>query len=108
MAHDIVNIEQAQAWDGPNGEFWVLHDARFDATIAPHHAVLMEAAAIAPDDAYAFVAELGPVQMLLEDLDEPARAGALANLRNVVADHATADGVMFRSAAWVVTARRGA
>lgn len=281
MANEIVNVEQAREWDGPNGEFWVLHQERFDTTIAPHHAVLMEAAAIAPgervldigcgnglttrdtaraagdqgeavgvdlsgpmlgraerlakeeglgnvrfeqgdaqvfrfpaeafdvvmsrfgvmffndppaaftniasavrpggrlamlvwgpiphnawivamhgaiapgqplptpppgapgpfgladqdfarrtltaagftdvafgrseqafnvgrdaDDAYAFVSELGPVQMLLEHLDEPARARALDNLRVVVADHVTADGVVFGSSAWVITARK--
>lgn len=119
MANGIVNVEQAWEWDGPNGEFWVLHQERFDSTIAPHHAVLLEAAAIAPgervldigcgpdaDEAYAFVSELGPVQMLLEHLDEPARTRALDDLRTVVADHATADGVVFGSSAWVVTARK--
>lgn len=282
-ANEIVNLEQAEAWDGPNGEFWVLHQKRFDATIAPHHSALMEAAAIAPGervldigcgnglttrdaaraageqgealgvdlsgpmlslaerlahdegvgnvrfqqgdaqvypfppdafdvvlsrfgvmffgdpraafaniasavrsggrlamlvwgpvpdnewivamhgaiapgqalpkpppgapgpfgladqdftrctltdagfadvafarseqdfnvgpdpgDAYAFVAELGPVQMMLGDFDDRARAHALTRLRTVVDDHATPDGVIFRSSAWVVTARLGA
>jgi SAM-dependent methyltransferase len=46
----IVNVEQAEEWDGPNGEFWVAHHARFDSTISPHHAVLMAAAAIAPGE----------------------------------------------------------
>jgi SAM-dependent methyltransferase len=45
-ANEIVNVEQAEAWDGPNGEFWARYQERFDATIAPHHAVLMEAAAV--------------------------------------------------------------
>jgi len=48
--NEIVNIEQAAEWDGPNGEFWARHQERFDATIAPHHAVLMDAAAIAPGE----------------------------------------------------------
>ena len=283
MANEIVNVEQAEAWDGSNGEFWARHHERFDATIAPHHALLMEAAAIAPgervldigcgngltsrdagratgergevlgvdlsgpmlglarqlakdeglgnirfeqadaqvyafpaetfdlvisrfgvmffsdpaaaftniasavrpggrlamlvwapvpdnewivamhgaiapgqalpkpppgapgpfgladqdlarrtltaagftdvaftrseqafkvgfatEDAYAFVSELGPVQMLLEDLDEPGRARALEGLRDAVAAHETPEGVVFRSSAWVITARRGA
>lgn len=47
---DIVNVEQAEAWDGPEGEYWALHHARFDATIAPHHGALLEAAAIAPGE----------------------------------------------------------
>jgi len=57
------------------------------------------------DDAYTFVAELGPVQMLLDGLDETERARALENLRTAVVDHAAPDGVIFRSSAWVVTAR---
>jgi len=44
--NQIANVEQAEAWDGPNGEFWALHQERFDASIAPHHVVLMDAAAI--------------------------------------------------------------
>ena len=47
---EIVNVEQAEAWDGPDGEFWAAHQARFDATISPHHAQLMAAAAIAPGE----------------------------------------------------------
>jgi SAM-dependent methyltransferase len=50
MPGRIVNLEQADAWDGPEGEYWALHHARFDATIAPHHAVLLKAAAIAPGE----------------------------------------------------------
>ena len=47
---DIVNIEQAEAWDGPEGEHWALHHERFDATISPHHGVLIAAAAFAPGE----------------------------------------------------------
>jgi SAM-dependent methyltransferase len=47
---DIVNVDQAEAWDGPEGEHWAAHYARFDATIAPHHRALMAAAAIAPGE----------------------------------------------------------
>jgi SAM-dependent methyltransferase len=50
VPNEIVNIEQAEAWDGPDGEFWAEHQARFDATISPHHAQLMAAAAIAPGE----------------------------------------------------------
>jgi SAM-dependent methyltransferase len=58
------------------------------------------------DDAYRFVSGLQPVLMMLEDLDEATRAQALANLRDVVAAHEAPEGVIFRSAAWVVTARK--
>ena len=58
------------------------------------------------DDAYGFVAGLQPVLMLLADLDETDRAKALDNVRATVAAHETPDGVVFRSAAWVMTARR--
>ena len=47
---EIVNVEQAEAWDGPDGEFWAAHQARFDTTISPHHAQLMATAAIAPGE----------------------------------------------------------
>lgn len=47
---DIVNIDQAEAWDGPEGEHWALHHERFDATISPHHGVLIAAAAFAPGE----------------------------------------------------------
>jgi SAM-dependent methyltransferase len=58
------------------------------------------------DDAYAFAAGLQPVLMMLADLDEPTKARALDGLRATIAAHATPDGVVFRSAAWVVTARK--
>src|SRR5258708_18499983 len=51
MASEIVNVEQAAAWDGPDGTYWAAHQARFDAAIHPHHAELMAAAAIAPGEA---------------------------------------------------------
>ena len=50
MPNEIVNVEQAEAWDGPDGEFWAAHQARFDATISPHHSQLMATAAIAPGE----------------------------------------------------------
>src|SRR5581483_10322805 len=50
MAEAIVNVEQAANWDGPDGEYWVAHQARFDRSIQPHHARLMAAAAIAPGE----------------------------------------------------------
>ena len=50
MPGRIVNLEQAEAWDGAEGAYWALHQARFDATIAPHHSALLAAAAIAPGE----------------------------------------------------------
>ncbi len=50
MAHEIVNADQAAAWDGPEGEHWAAHHTRFDATIQPYHRQLMPAAAIAPGE----------------------------------------------------------
>jgi len=50
MASEIVNVEQAKAWDGPEGAHWAAHHAQFDATIRPHHQALMTAAAIAPGE----------------------------------------------------------
>jgi len=50
MANEIVNVEQAEAWDGPEGENWARHYDRFDATISPHHGGLISAAALAPGE----------------------------------------------------------
>jgi SAM-dependent methyltransferase len=58
------------------------------------------------DDAYHFAAGMAPVQWLLTDLDEPTRTRALDNLRSMMAAHETPDGVAFRSASWVITARK--
>jgi SAM-dependent methyltransferase len=58
------------------------------------------------DDAYGFLSGLQPVLMMLEDLDEKTKAQALGQLREVVAAHETPDGILFGSAAWVVTARK--
>lgn len=59
------------------------------------------------DEAYAFVADLGIARGLTQDLDEEARATAFAALRRLVDDHATPEGVLIGSAAWLVTARAG-
>ncbi|HVW34624.1 MAG TPA: methyltransferase domain-containing protein [Acidimicrobiia bacterium] len=58
------------------------------------------------EGAYRFTAGLAPVKMLTADLDDAGRAEGLEKLRSVIADHETADGVVFGSAAWVMTARR--
>jgi hypothetical protein len=58
------------------------------------------------DDAYAFAAGLQPVLMMLADLDDAGKAQALDNLRSTIDDHATPDGVVFGSTAWIITARK--
>jgi SAM-dependent methyltransferase len=55
-------------------------------------------------DAYAFV--LGLLGWMLEGLDDNQRGKALGALRATVAAHATADGVVYDSGAWLVQARR--
>lgn len=57
------------------------------------------------NDAYRFV--LGLMSWMLEGLDDSGRAGALEALRATMAAHESADGVVFGSAAWLITATRG-
>ena len=50
MTDHVVNVEQAQEWDGREGDHWVKHADRYDALsqrITPH---LMEAAAVGTED----------------------------------------------------------
>lgn len=58
-----------------------------------------------PDDAWSFVRNLGIVKGLTEGLDDRALEAALAELRQVLVAHHSGDGVMFGSAAWLITAR---
>lgn len=58
-------------------------------------------------EAYSFVVGMTPVLMLLADLDEATKARGLEALREMTITHETADGVVFGSAAWVITARKG-
>jgi len=53
-----------------------------------------------------FVLELRDTQALLARLDEAQVPAALGRLRDTLAAHTTADGVLFDSRAWIVTARR--
>jgi SAM-dependent methyltransferase len=55
-----------------------------------------------PDDAHRFVS--GLIQWMLDGLDDAARTGALDALHRAMRAHHTAQGVTFRSAAWLVTA----
>ncbi|SRR5581483_3852483 len=56
------------------------------------------------DDAYEFV--LGLVGWMLQGLDDAGRARALEALRSTMRAHETADGVVFSSATWLITATR--
>jgi SAM-dependent methyltransferase len=58
------------------------------------------------DDAFGFAQTTGPVKGLLDGLDQPTTARALEALRATLAAHETADGVLFGSRAWLITARR--
>ena len=56
------------------------------------------------DGAYAFA--LGLLGWMLEGLGQDRRAQALAALRATVTAHSTADGIVYRSSAWLTRARR--
>ncbi|MGH8997945.1 MAG: SAM-dependent methyltransferase, partial [Acidimicrobiia bacterium] len=58
------------------------------------------------DAAYRFTSGLSGMRALLADLHESQLQLALDNLRTMLEDHETVDGVMFDSAAWVVTATK--
>ncbi|HEX6756174.1 MAG TPA: methyltransferase domain-containing protein [Mycobacteriales bacterium] len=58
------------------------------------------------EDAYPFVLGGGMVRRTLAAMPEADRPAARDRLRATLADHATADGVRFRSKSWLVTARR--
>lgn len=50
---------------------------------------------------------LGLMGWMLRDADDATRARGIDNLRDTMAAHQTADGVVFGSATWIITARRG-
>jgi SAM-dependent methyltransferase len=58
------------------------------------------------DDAFAFMRTLGIVKGLTHELDDVDRTRALAELRTTIAAHDSADGVLFGTSAWLITARR--
>lgn len=58
------------------------------------------------DDAFAFTQVMGIVEGLSHDLDEKARAEAMDNIRKLLAEHETSDGVLLGTSAWLITARR--
>lgn len=58
------------------------------------------------DDAYAFWSDTGPVRGMLADLDDATKQQGLANIRELLAAHATPEGIAFGSRAWLITARK--
>jgi SAM-dependent methyltransferase len=56
------------------------------------------------DDAHGFIA--GLLGWMLEGLDVHGRARALDALRDTMEEHETGDGVLYRSATWLVTTQR--
>lgn len=62
---------------------------------------------LGPDvhSAFAFMQTMGIVRGLSHDLDATERTQAMAALRDAAAAHAGPDGVLFDSAAWLITAR---
>ena len=57
------------------------------------------------DDAFAFLGTGGMARGMTQDLSDEDRAKALGALRETLAAHETADGVLFGSSAWLITAR---
>ena len=58
------------------------------------------------DDAYEFVSQIGIVEGLLDGIDEAGRAEGLANLRDLIKAHESAQGVLLPTAAWLIKATR--
>ncbi|MBV8690026.1 MAG: methyltransferase domain-containing protein [Actinobacteria bacterium] len=56
-------------------------------------------------DAMDYAQTMGIVEGLTDGLEPEARERAMANLRELFALHETADGVLLKSAAWLITAR---
>lgn len=50
VSHEIVNTEQSDAWNGPEGADWVREAERFDRSMGPYQVHLLRAAAIADAD----------------------------------------------------------
>lgn len=57
------------------------------------------------DDAYEYVLSMGITRGLVHDLDDDQTERALADLHHLLDEHATEDGVLLGSSAWLVTAR---
>jgi SAM-dependent methyltransferase len=56
------------------------------------------------ESAYAFLSRVGNTRGLLDDLGADERVAALDNLRSVLDEHATPQGIVLGTASWLVTA----
>lgn len=50
MPAEVVNVDAARAWDGPDGAFWAEHEQLYDEGVARLHDRLLTAAAISTAD----------------------------------------------------------
>jgi hypothetical protein len=83
----------------------VLTDAGFgDVNISGHSEPMWFGRHV--DEALAFLSTIGVVKGMLTGVDEAGQAEALAMLRRSIDSHLTADGVVYPSATWVITAIR--
>ena len=46
MPAHVINVDQASAWDGDEGDYWIRHEENYNATVHRHWARLREAARI--------------------------------------------------------------
>jgi SAM-dependent methyltransferase len=75
-------------------------DVGFEPRNAPYYA------GADADTAFAYLSGLGFTRFATQDLDDTDLARAFDALRATIDGHATADGVLFDSACWLVSARR--
>ena len=83
----------------------IVHDAGFVDERVMSLTAPMFAGADA-DGAWAFMSEMGIVRGLTGGLDPETKGRAMSNLRRTIDSHETVDGVLFGSAAWLITARK--
>jgi SAM-dependent methyltransferase len=89
----------------PDAVLRILRDAGFvDAAITPVTEPMWQGAD--EEDAWSFLSTMGIVRGLTEGLAPEARQLAFDNLRRTIAAHVTEEGVVFDSAAWLITARK--
>jgi ubiquinone/menaquinone biosynthesis C-methylase UbiE len=50
VLQEIVNVEQANSWDGDDGDHWTQYDEIYNGAVSRHHRHFMHAAAIRPTD----------------------------------------------------------
>jgi SAM-dependent methyltransferase len=107
-------VNEALGIDGdPTAQAWSLADPEVvRATLADFVEVELEDVSAPmfwgddPQTAFGFVTGLSNAQAVLSGMDAGGRASVETRLRDLMAAHLTAAGVLFDSRAWVVTARR--